>query len=527
MNCNNFQCNACRYMLLFIRKIDSITGAGILGAVFELVSCNGFTCRGTTDSNGLLIFSILPCNTFMLREVGVPAGYAPVDHIYNICADSCGRIFVDDVLTSQLIISNTPVTASFTAVKVNIENGMPLAGAVYTLFMNSTVVASTVSNEAGQVTFTGLSPGTYELAETTPPPGFQTNTERLTVVVAQDGSVTINGQPANGFLLNDVPLSEFVFQKLDSATGLPLAGATFTLTQNGTVIGTATSGLDGLVNFGILAAGTYQLTETITPPGYQPNSTVYQVIVGTDGSITVNGVPLDEFVVEDVPIEVSAPPTINTIIEGVPFITGTGVPGAEITVTLPNGSTVSTTVNSSGTWSVNVPAGVELVAGEIVYAIQTEPGKLPSVQVTAIVVAAVEPFLEKTVENLTNPGGAVAPGDVLQFTILIGNLGGIGSVWTNAVLTDFIDENVTFISGTVTIDGQLIPVGTGVGQYTFDSATRNLTIRVGDIASGVIKSVTFQVTVNLNAAGEVIVNDVTAGSAPVMAAVSPTIIVDG
>lgn len=31
---------------------------------------------------------------------------------------------------------------------------------------------------------------------------------------------------------------------------------------------------------------------------------------------------------------------------------------------------------------------------------------------------------------------------------------GCGSVWPNVVTTDFIDENVTFISGTVAIDGQ-------------------------------------------------------------------------
>lgn len=525
---NNYNCkNGCSYVPLCIYKIDSVSGTGVPGAVFELTACNGFTRRGTTNSNGLLIFRVFPCTSYMLREVAPPAGYAPIDRIYNICVDACCCIFVDGTPTSQLIIRNTPISASFTAIKVNIENGEPLVSAVYTLFMNSSEIASTVSNAAGQVTFTGLSPGTYVLVETTPPAGFQMNTESLTVVVTQDGSVTINGKPANGFLLNDVPLSEFIFRKLDSVTGLPLAGATFVLTQNGTVIDTVVSNASGLVNFGTLSTGTYQLIETIAPPGFQPNSTVYQVVVGMNGSITVNGVPLDEFMVEDMPIEVSSPPTINTITEGAPGITGTGVPGAAITVTLPNGSTVSTTVNSSGTWLVNVPAGVELVAGDIVSAIQTEPGKLPSIQVSVTVVPQVEPFLEKTVENLTNPGGAVTPGKLLQFTVLIGNLGGAGSVWTNAVLTDFIDKNVTFISDTVAIDGQLIPVGTGVGQYTFDSTTRSLTIRVGDIASGVIKAVTFQVTVNLDAAGEEIVNDVIAGSEPLMAAVSPAIIVEG
>lgn len=385
MNNYNYRNNECGYVSLCINKINSITGAGVPGAVFKLTSCNGFTCRGTTDSEGQLSFRILPCTDYTLREVTALAGFAPVEHVFTICVDACGCIFVDGVLTSTLIIKNTPILASFTAIKVNIENGVPLAGAVYTLFMNGAEIGSTVSNAEGHVTFANLSPGTYELVETTPPPGFQTDTDSLTVVVAQDGSVTINGQPAGGFILGDIPLSEFAFQKLDASTGLPLAGATFTLTQNGTVIATATSGTDGLVNFGILAAGAYQLTETIAPPGFQPDSTVHLVVVGTNGSITVNGAPLIEFVVEDTPIEVSAPPVINTIIEGDRVITGTGIPGAIIMVTLPNGSTETITVGASGTWLVNVPAEVELVAGDIVSANQTESGKIVSGTVHAIV----------------------------------------------------------------------------------------------------------------------------------------------
>lgn len=316
---NSFCNNGCRNVSLMIHKINGLSGIGIPGAVFELIACNGFTCSGTTNSQGLLKFYIMPCHTYLLKEVSPPAGFEPVDHIFSICVNACGCIVVDGVLTSQLLVENTPIA-------------------------------------------------------------------------------------------------------------------------------------------------------------------------------------------------VSALPTINTIYEGTPFISGTGVPGSDITVTLPNGSTVAAIVGANETWRVSVPSGVELVVGNVVSAVQTESGKLPSNQVFSTVVAVFDPFLEKTIENLTSPGESARPGDTLQFTILIGNLGGAGSVWTNAVLTDFIIEDLTFIPGTVAVDGQLIPVGIGVGQYTYDSVTRTLTINVGDLASGEIKAVTFQVTVNLDVAGEEIVNTVTASN---------------
>lgn len=491
---NNFCNNECRYITLTIRKIDSVSGAGIPGAVFLLSACNGFTCTGTTDSNGLLTFCVLAGNNYMLKEAGAPAGYVPVNHAYNICVDACGRIFIDGVLTSQLIIRNTPVAFSFTAIKVNIENSMPLAGATYTLYMNSSVIARDVSNAAGQITFTGLSPGTYELVETTPPPGFQANTASLAVVVAVGGSVTVNGQPANGFILNDVPLRELIFQKLNLSSGLPLAGATFTLTQNGNVIGTVVSNASGLVNFGVLAAGTYQLTETIAPPGFHPNSAVYQVVAETDGSITVNGVPLDDFAVENTPIEVSAPPTIDTILEGVDVITGAGVAGATVVVTLPNGSTVSTTVNSGGVWLANVPSGVVLAAGDIVSANQTETGKTVSGDVHSIVIGNtdVEPSIDVFVENLTTGQNYAQAGDTLLYDVIVSNIGTASSVWRSAYAAFHLSSFVALQVNSLRINNRTVTSD----QYSYDSIANTLTVYLGDIVGGSGVSISYRVTVD-------------------------------
>lgn len=507
----HYRSDECDCVSLCINKIDGISGAGISGAVFQLTSGNGFTCLGTTGPGGILVFRILPCSSYLLKEDIPPAGYAPADHVYNICVDACGCIFVDDVLTSRLVIRNTPTLASFTAVKVNIENEEPLAGAGYTLFMNSAVIASTVSNAAGQITFTGLSPGTYALVETTPPPEFQTNPESLTVTVAQDGNVTINGEPADGFIIHDIPLSEFIFRKLDALTRLPLAGAAFSLAQNGAVIGTAVSGGDGLVNFGILATGIYQLTETIAPPGYRPNNTVYQVVVTADGAITVSGVALEEFAAENNPVEISASPIINTIIAGAQVITGFGVAGASITVTLPNGSTVSTAVSSNSTWLVNVPAGTVLAEGDVVSAVQTETGKEVSGAVHEIVIGStdIEPGIDIFVENLTTGQNFAVAGDTLLYDVILANNGTASSVWQSAYAVFFLSTSVTLQVNSIRINNRMA----APGQFSFDSAANTLTVFPGDIAGGGSVSISYRVTVNSDIPDiNEIILDVTLGS---------------
>jgi len=494
------------------RKLDASTGLPLAGATFALTQNGTIIGIATSGSDGLVNFGILAAGTYQLTETIPPVGFQPNSIVYQVVVKTDGSIMVNDVPLDEFVVEDVPViSASFTAVKVNIESGEPLAGAEYTLFMDSTAVATAVSNAAGQVTFTGLAPGTYELTETTPPPGFQMNTESLTVVAAPDGSVTINGQPANGFLLHDVPLSEFIFRKLDASTGLPLAGATFTLTQNGTIVGIATSGSDGLVNFGILTAGTYQLMETIPPVGYQPNSTVYQVIVETNGSIMVNGIPLDEFVVEDIPIAVSASPTIDTIIEGAEEITGTGVVGATVTVTLPNGSMVSTTVDSNGTWLVNVPNGIVLAVGEIVTANQTEPGKTISGDVHSIVIGNtdIEPGISIFVENLTTGLNFARAGDLLLYDAVISNDGTASSVWQSAYAIFDLGSSVTLQVSSIRINNRVVTPS----QFIYDSAANTLTLFLGDIVGGSSVSVSYRVTVNSDISNiNEIILDVTLGS---------------
>lgn len=93
----------------------------------------------------------------------------------------------------------------------------------------------------------------------------------------------------------------FTFTKTDEInTGL--AGAEFTLTSSdNTFSKTSTSDATGAVSFADIPQGTYNLTETQSPLGYQDNPIIYPVVV-SEGSVVINGTAAADFTVVNTPI---------------------------------------------------------------------------------------------------------------------------------------------------------------------------------------------------------------------------------
>jgi len=230
------------------------------------------------------------------------------------------------------------------------------------------------------------------------------------------------------------------------------------------------------------------------------------VVTGTDG---VGGNPLIREASDresiDGGIEIvfrSAAPTIDTITEGDRTISGDGVTDSDITVTLPGSTSPITVKVIGGRWTVNVPDGVNLVEGDEVVAVQTEPGKDPSVDARTTVVARPDPekIRTKTAVNLDRVDQTRHVGNILEYTITVKNDGQPKSLWTNVIILDTLPTTLDFEGlSYVMING--VAAGSAA---TFSAGV--LRVELGDLPGGVEKLVTFRVKINESAAGQVIRN---------------------
>ena len=253
------------------------------------------------------------------------------------------------------------------------------------------------------------------------------------------------------------------------------------------------------VNLGNIAGG---VTKTVTFEA-MINDKAYDNPTFKNTAI-VDGKPTEEGPDDPPPvIPRSVQPTVDEINEGDKVITGKGVPGATIEVTFPNSTTkVPATVDANGDWSVNVPANVNLIEGDIVKVVQIETGKDPSLPVEKEVQAGTEvvPYMSKTAENLTSTDNKIHVNDRLKYTIVIGNSGSAKSNWTDTVLTDVLPVGVTLVTGSVQLDGQN-------AMQSYNPVTRTLLVTIsGGIRGGQEKKVTFEVTVDADAYGKDIRN---------------------
>jgi len=177
---------------------------------------------------------------------------------------------------------------NLTIQKTDAATGAGLAGAVFDVtgpsFPNGTSVTTGSNGEYSFSLTNPLTLGTYTVTETTPPAGFQlanpaTQTVDLTTTNTT-ATVTFADAPVTGGLS---------ISKTDATGGAGLAGAVFDVTgpsyPSGTTVTTPSSGTVTLTG---LTLGTYTVTETGAPPGFQlANPSTQTVDVASSATVPV------------------------------------------------------------------------------------------------------------------------------------------------------------------------------------------------------------------------------------------------
>ena len=90
-------------------------------------------------------------------------------------------------------------------------------------------------------------------------------------------------------------------------------------------------------------------------------------------------------------------------------------------------------------------------------------------------------------------------GDTLTYSITASNSSLATATWEKAIVKDAIPESLTFVYGSVQIDGK-------TAIYSYDSSSRTLTVELGDIKPNASTTVTFAATVNAGTYGTTIYN---------------------
>ncbi|MBK6835666.1 MAG: tandem-95 repeat protein [Bacteroidetes bacterium] len=117
----------------------------------------------------------------------------------------------------------------------------------------------------------------------------------------------------------------------------------------------------------------------------------------------------------------------------------------------------------------------------------TTGGETFLTQVVSMAIDVYEPDLRAAVTVSDLNGGAVQPGDILEYTIIAKNIGSDPSV--NTFVTDTLESNAIYVPGSLQItSGPNLGVKTDAladDQGEYDAATRTIKVRIGTGANGV------------------------------------------
>ncbi len=249
---------------LVIQKKDSVTGAFISGAQFQLTYASGgyvdndnghLSSNGlyTTDDKGeIRVYGIT--GTVVAKEVKAAPGYV-IDQ-----STQTQTVVVNPLDTQTLTFLNAPL-CSLTITKLDSVTGKPVPGTQFVVKDgNGAILARCTTGKDGTATVTGLIPGsTVVVVEEKVPSGYVLNTTPQTITVKNGAntltgigsSTTVPGTTTPGTTTtpvgggNDVifendPKTQLVIEKYITGTTTPLKGVTFLVTEsNGKVLGSA------------------------------------------------------------------------------------------------------------------------------------------------------------------------------------------------------------------------------------------------------------------------------------------------
>lgn len=266
------------------KAVDDAPYYGPAGAVFQVIDAAGSVVDTLTTGPTGATPASTPLQSapggvrYRIHEIKAPPGYGPA-------ADQVTTVYPSQSSVVRITAEDEPVlSARLGAAKVDAETGQPLAGATFDFRFDSadngvydqdlghcTTGASGNCQPPAQNTAGGWLPGWYQVTETAAPPGYWLDPS----TAVQDVFVQPGATALATVTFADYQLGSLQLAKTGNDTAyLPVAGAVFGATgpaPSTASVGTLVVGKSGVTNtITGLVPGTYTLTETLAPAGYQP-----------------------------------------------------------------------------------------------------------------------------------------------------------------------------------------------------------------------------------------------------------------
>lgn len=278
---------------LTVNKIDSITGAPLEGAKFQVTYASNNTGTGEindlgtyyTDKNGQFQLTGLRDGWYKVTELESVPGYS--------IKEASQEVYIQSGTGKVLTFENTPLSA-LVVWKYDSVTGEAVEGAVFQVRYLSgisgtggTVIGTYKTSANGSFTVTGLEAGTYIVEELASDSGHVIDTAPQTAYISGKEQDVVQ------LYFGNAPKGALLIKKVDSITKKPLSDVQFLVTDStGAVVGNAngrfvTDSSGSILIEGIDPGTTLVARESMAKAGYALDDTPQTAIIQAGQTVTL------------------------------------------------------------------------------------------------------------------------------------------------------------------------------------------------------------------------------------------------
>ena len=259
-----------------LAKKDSETGEYLAGVTLILKDGEGNEITRIVTQNDRTVIEDLYYGIYYIEEENVPEGYQGISEPVVFIVNKQSEMIID------IDINNKPLRTLYLA-KTNSETGEYVPGA-------KLVLRNKDLDQIGEVIITEEQPvkfpilldyGTYFVEEVEAPENFKRKETMEKLVIADDTPREVTVKMAN------VPYREFIIEKIDSESNLPISGAKFLVRdENGKVIHEFTTTLEPTVIKEVYY-GSYSIEEVEAPAHYHKNDDIKSIVINSRSDLSI------------------------------------------------------------------------------------------------------------------------------------------------------------------------------------------------------------------------------------------------